>query len=88
MALLRKDANEKIERDGQDNPVLTARTFDLLSNNLYSLSMDAGERWTLNNVAGNPIRLWDGRNNNSASPMMTLQRPTHRYVHRGNGAKS
>ena len=85
--IAKKDANEKIERDGQDNPKLKARTFDLLSNNLYALSMDAGERWTLNNVAGNPIRLWDGRKQQFNFQYDALQRPTHRYVQRGNGAK-
>ena len=85
--IAKKDDKGKIERDGQDNPILTARTFDLLSNNLYSLSMDAGERWTLNNVAGNPIRLWDGRKQQFNFQYDALQRPTHRYVQRGNGAK-
>ena len=33
--------------------------YDLLGNRVHQASMDAGERWTLSDVAGKPIRSWD-----------------------------
>ena len=33
--------------------------YDLLGNVIHQHSMEAGERWMLNNVAGNAIRRWD-----------------------------
>ena len=50
---------------------------------LYLKSMDAGERWTLYNVAGNPIREWDSRGFEVRQVYDALQRPTHLYVSQG-----
>ncbi len=44
------------EKDAQGKSQIIGRAFDLLGHNLYSHSMDAGDRWILNNVAGQPIR--------------------------------
>ena len=35
--------------------------YDLLGNRIHQASMEAGERWMLNDVAGKPIRAWDSR---------------------------
>ena len=35
--------------------------YDMLDNRLHQASMEAGERWVLNDVAGNPVRIWDSR---------------------------
>ena len=35
--------------------------YDMLGNRIQQLSMEAGARWTLNDVTGNPIRVWDSR---------------------------
>ncbi len=48
-----------VHRDVTGGVMLKTRGYDLLGNGLYSRSMDAGERWTLNNVAG--TRFGDGR---------------------------
>lgn len=47
---------------------------------IYLKSMDAGERWTLYNVAGNPIREWDSRGFEVVQLYDVLQRPTHMVV--------
>ncbi len=47
---------------------------------IYLKSMDAGERWTLNNVAGNPIRTWDSRQQQFRYKYDALQRPIHLFV--------
>jgi RHS repeat-associated protein len=35
--------------------------YDMLGNRIYQASMEAGERWMLNDVMGKPIRAWDSR---------------------------
>lgn len=66
------------------------RGYDLLGHGLYSHSMDAGERWTLNNVAGNPIRGWTFFGDPAAPQLRTvrttydaLQRPRQLWVQQG-----
>ena len=36
-------------------------TYDLTGTLLWSFSADAGQRWILHNVLGNPIQIWDQR---------------------------
>ncbi|GAB4533718.1 MAG: hypothetical protein Tsb0014_19390 [Pleurocapsa sp.] len=62
---------------------LQARGYDLLGNKLRFYSADAGERWILNNVAGNPIRAWDSRGHQMRYKYDQLQRLTHLYVQGG-----
>ena len=57
------------------------QAFDLLGHGIHSNSVDAGERWILNNVAGKPIRRWDSRGQTLRMEYDGLQRPTHVYVH-------
>jgi hypothetical protein len=38
--------------------------YDMLGNRIHQLSMEAGARWMLNDVAGKPIRAWDSRGHN------------------------
>ncbi len=62
--------------------------YDLLGNVIHQHSMEAGERWLLNNVAGNPIRRWDSRNQTFRMSYDELQRPTHSFVTQaGDGEK-
>jgi hypothetical protein len=35
--------------------------YDMLGNRIHQASMEAGERWMLNDVLGKPIRAWDSR---------------------------
>jgi RHS repeat-associated protein len=78
--------------DARNNPVMVntleaegqrLRTYDLLGNGLYSHSSDAGERWMLNNLAGNPIRGWDSRGHTLRYTYDRLQRPVGLYVQGG-----
>lgn len=90
-AVTQKDAQGKPAKDAQGRPLIVGRAYDLLGHNLYSYSMDAGERWMLNNVAGKPIRAWNSRRTRYDLPLPPtghkmrtvydeLQRPTHFYV--------
>ncbi|MFM2304159.1 MAG: hypothetical protein RLZZ135_1569 [Cyanobacteriota bacterium] len=88
---VQKDAAGQPVKDAQGKPTIVGRAFDLLGHNLYSYSMDAGDRWMLNNVAGKPLRAWNDRQTRYDVPtppqghvMRTvydaLQRPTHLYM--------
>ncbi|WP_216912975.1 SpvB/TcaC N-terminal domain-containing protein [Nocardia noduli] len=54
--------------------------YDMLGNRIHQLSMEAGPRWTLNNVAGKPIRAWDGRGHNFTTTYDSLHRPVKQTV--------
>lgn len=59
--------------------------YDMLGNLLYQWGMDAGERWTLNDVAGKPLRNWDNRDHEFCYEYDELQRPASRRVKGGDG---
>jgi RHS repeat-associated protein len=86
-AVVQKDAQGKPAKDAQGKPIATGRAFDLLGHNLYSYSMDAGDRWMLNNVAGKPIRGWDSRGFVRQLTYDALQRPLALFVRDAQGEK-
>ena len=53
---------------------------------IHHASMEAGERWVLKDVAGNPIRAWDSRGHALRTEYDKLRRPVARYV-RGTDAQ-
>ena len=52
--------------------------YDMLGNRIHQLSMEAGARWMLNDVAGKPIRAWDSRGHNFTTTYDALRRPVGR----------
>ena len=62
--------------------------YDLLSHRIHEASMEAGERWSLADVAGKPIRAWDSRGNEYRTAYDPLRRPTHSYRREGAGAEA
>lgn len=54
--------------------------YDMLGNRIHQLSMEAGARWLLNDVAGGPIRAWDRRGHNFTTKYDALRRPIEQYV--------
>jgi RHS repeat-associated protein len=71
--------------DARGNVVMQYR-YDMLGNQLYSLSMDTGERWSLNDVFGKPIRGWDNRNHEFSFGYDALHRLMSKHVKGGDGA--
>jgi RHS repeat-associated protein len=55
------------------------------TNRIHQASMDAGERWTLNDVLGKPIRAWDSRGHTFSTEYDQLRRPTDSYLLKGAG---
>jgi RHS repeat-associated protein len=86
-AIVQKDAQGQPVKDAQGKPIAIGRAFDLLGHNLYSYSMDAGDRWMLNNVAGKPIRGWDSRGFVRRLTYDALQRPLALFVRDAQGEK-
>jgi RHS repeat-associated protein len=81
-----RDADTKA-RDAQGNDIVDERgrtvmryECDMLGNRLHQASMEAGERWMLNDVNGKPIRAWDSRGFVRRMTYDELRRPTGLYV--------
>ncbi|MFD4444743.1 SpvB/TcaC N-terminal domain-containing protein [Nocardia sp. NPDC058519] len=54
--------------------------YDMMGNRIHQLSMEAGVRWMLNDVAGKPIRAWDSRGHNFTTKYDLLRRPVEQTV--------
>jgi hypothetical protein len=80
------EGNLRSVTDARGNVVM-AYKYDILGSVRHQHSMDAGQRWTLQNVLGQPQRTWDERNHEFQffydDP---LHRPTHSKVIGGDGA--
>ena len=61
--------------------------YDMLGNRIHQASMEAGERWMLNDVAGKPIRAWDSRGHRFRTDYDPLRRPTDSFVQRRRAAR-
>ncbi|MEV5745366.1 SpvB/TcaC N-terminal domain-containing protein [Microbispora rosea] len=73
------EGNQRVVTDARGIAVMTS-DFDMLGNALHTSSPDAGERWTLLDVAGKPIRSWDGRGFRRCMTYDELRRPTAVFV--------
>lgn len=65
--------------------VVMQYNYDILGNKIYQSSMDAGQRWLLINILGNPLRIWDERNHEFQYFYDILHRPTQSKVLGGDG---
>jgi RHS repeat-associated protein len=73
------DARELAGNAGKGNTVMQCK-YDMLGNLVYQNSMDAGQRWFLTNVLGNPIRNWDERDHELRFFYDGLHRSLHNIV--------
>lgn len=62
--------------------------YDLLGNRIHQASMEAGERWMLNDIKGKPIRSWDSRGHTFRTEYDALRRPVRQFVLGTNPAES
>ncbi|MEG4292058.1 SpvB/TcaC N-terminal domain-containing protein [Microcoleus sp. C2C3] len=76
------EGNQRSAIDARGRTVMTY-DYDLLGGQIHQASMEAGDRWMLNNVAGKPIRMWDSRNHFLRNTYDALQRPTQLFVKTG-----
>jgi RHS repeat-associated protein len=68
------EGNQRQVIDAKGRIVVTY-DYDLLSNKLHQLSMEAGARWMLGNVRSRPIAGWDGRGHFFQTSYDALLRP-------------
>jgi len=54
--------------------------YDMFGKRIHQASMEAGERWTLNDVTSKPIRAWDTRGHNFRTTYEKLRRPVGSFV--------
>jgi RHS repeat-associated protein len=78
------EGNLRSVTDARDNVVMQYK-YDMLGNIVYQNSMDAGQRWLMQNIVGNPLRSWDERNQIFYFEYDILHRPTITKVEGGDG---
>lgn len=72
---------DAIEQAGDRQGRIVMRyAYDMLGNRIHQLSMEAGARWMLNDVAGKPIRSWDDRGHSFRTEYDPLRRPLRTFV--------
>jgi RHS repeat-associated protein len=60
--------------------IVMSYDYDMLGNRVHQSSMEAGERWMLNDVTGKPIRAWDSRDHSLLTEYDELRRPVRSFV--------
>ncbi|XEC94318.1 SpvB/TcaC N-terminal domain-containing protein [Paenibacillus tarimensis] len=70
--------------DARGNMVMSYK-YDMLGNKVYQCSMDAGGRWLLANILGQPLRTWDERDHEFQYFYDILHRPVYNKVIGGDG---
>jgi RHS repeat-associated protein len=79
------EGNQREVVDGKDRVVMRY-DYDMLGNRIHQASMEAGERWILNDAAGKPLYAWDSRNHRFRNAYDALRRPTDSFMREGAGA--
>lgn len=77
------EGNQRAVTDALER-IVSKYDYDMLGDRIHQSSMEAGNRWMLNNVAGKPIRMWDSRNHILRTIYDALLRPTQLFVKAGN----
>ena len=81
---LDSEGNLRKVTDARENTVMEYK-YDMLGNRVYQNSMDAGQRWLLANILGNPLRTWDERDHEFQYFYDIAHRPIHSKVLGGDG---
>jgi RHS repeat-associated protein len=69
------------------DPVEYVPCYDIAGNLLFQHSMDAGDRWMLNDAAGKPMCAWDNLDRAFRTDYDALHRPVGSFVKGANPAK-
>jgi hypothetical protein len=73
------EGNQRMVTDAK-NRVVMRYDYDMLGNRVAQASMEAGQRWMLNDVTSKPIRSWDSRGHNFRIEYDELRRPAHSFA--------
>jgi RHS repeat-associated protein len=81
-----------LDIEGNQREIVDARQrsvmrydYDVLSHRIHQASMEAGERWMLNDVAGKPVYSRDSREHTLRSTYDALRRPVAIFLREGTG---
>jgi RHS repeat-associated protein len=80
------EGNQREAIDAKDRIVIRYN-YDMLGNRIHQASMEAGERWMLNDVAGNSLYAWDSRGHQLRTEFDLLRRPTKSFLNEGLAAE-
>jgi RHS repeat-associated protein len=80
------EGNQRELTDARDR-IVVRYDYDILGNRIHQASMEAGERWMLNDVAGRPLYEWDGRDHRFRFAYDPLRRPTDSFLREGANAE-
>jgi RHS repeat-associated protein len=73
------EGNQRSVTDALGRKVIVYH-YDMLGNRTHQASMEAGERWMLNDVAGKPLYAWDSRGHTFHTEYDALRRPLRSWV--------
>ncbi len=82
--VLDAEGNQREVIDAKDRSVMRY-DYDMLGHRVHQASMEAGERWTLDDVAGKPLYGWDSRGHRFRTVCDPLRRPVETYLREGAG---
>ncbi|MGZ5053532.1 MAG: SpvB/TcaC N-terminal domain-containing protein [Methylobacter sp.] len=80
------EGNQREVIDAKDRIVM-GYDYDMLGNRIHQASMEAGERWMLNDVRGNPLYAWDSRDHQFRTRYDLLRRPVETFLREGAGTE-
>jgi RHS repeat-associated protein len=80
------EGNHRQIIDAKDR-IITAYDYNMLSTRIHQSTMEAGEHWMLNDVAGKPFYSWDSRNRQFHTRYDGLRRPTDALLRQDGGAE-
>jgi RHS repeat-associated protein len=63
------------------------QNYDMLGHRIHRASMEAGERWMLDDATGKPYRAWDSRDHAFRIAADALRRPTDSFLRDGGGGE-
>jgi RHS repeat-associated protein len=80
------EGNQREVIDALDRIVMRY-DYDMLGARIHQASMEAGERWMLNDASGKPIRAWNSRKYAFRTEYDALRRPLRSFVQGGDSAE-
>lgn len=83
---IKKDPNLPHDPQNLEERIVMLYDYGMLGNRIHQKSMEAGERWMLNDVTGKPLRTWDSRGHNFRIEYDELRRPVRQFA-KGTDAK-
>jgi len=78
------EGNHREIHDAKDRIVMRY-DYNVLGNRIHQASMEAGERWALNDVVDKPLYVWDSRSHQIRTAYDPLRRPTGIFLIDGAG---